>query len=235
MHEERHFPAVGFGASQWWSHPDSVLLEVTLTTGRFPSTNPPEVESAVKSMLLALRVLATEPIMAGLGWRVSDDWFLQVGGIMTGLSALPIGFAQRFVLTEELASSLPTLYQRAQGVIQAPELETVLTRLNDSYTRTKNEDKLLDYWGALESLFLPIDGREELRQSVSLAISNYIGDNSNEREEIRRLTLDSYDWRSYFVHGKRLAPGRKLRHTEEDVTEKTGEYFRRALRKRLME
>lgn len=34
-------------------------------------------------------------------------------------------------------------------------LDMALTRLDDSYLREKLEDKLIDYWIALESLFLP--------------------------------------------------------------------------------
>src|SRR5205814_351748 len=96
-------------------------------------------------------------------------------------SSLPQPFhmfvgATRFDLTQSLEAEFTALYQHAKRSLADPSLETATTRFDDSHTRTKDEDRLVDYWIALESLFFPKDEQaRELRFAVALAISHYLG------------------------------------------------------------
>ncbi len=99
--------------------------------------------------------------------------------------------------------------------------------------RIKPEDNLLDYWIALEALFLPEGLDREMRQSISLAAANYLGKNSRERRTIYDDLGFSYQFRSYLIHGKRSDIPKK--HSLDETVTKTGGYLRQALRRRIEE
>lgn len=112
------------------------------------------------------------------------------------------------------------------------ELSTALTRLEDSYGRTKDADRLIDYWTALEWLFLPPNTRvQDMGETAAMVLAHYIGLSASARRSIREDIKRSHTLRSHIIHGKR---GSQPHNLAEMVT-KTGERLRRALRKRIME
>jgi len=139
------------------------------------------------------------------------------------------------VLDDVVESRLSDLWAKAKAAVQSEVLHTPLTRFADSFTRRRDGDRLLDFWMALESLFLPQDLESELRQTAPVAMGFYLAANEAERREIYDAVMVSYDWRSYLIHGERSPKKRPKEVTLGDITDRTYAYLREALRKRVRE
>jgi hypothetical protein len=75
-----------------------------------------------------------------------------------------------------------------------------LRRFCGAYTKPMGDDRVLDYWIALEALVLP-DGKEgELRTKAALRLAWLFGTNAN-RSEVFKKVQKSYDLRSSIAHG----------------------------------
>jgi hypothetical protein len=78
--------------------------------------------------------------------------------------------------------------------------EVALRRFTRGYDRETDEDRLIDYWVALEALFLPERGGE-LSYRAALRIAAFVEDEKPRRKELFKLLKTSYDARSAVVHG----------------------------------
>lgn len=99
--------------------------------------------------------------------------------------------------------------------------ELAVRRFETTYEKLDQEDRLIDYWIALEALFG--DGRSEIRYRISLRIANLLAVGA-ERVEVFELAKKSYDARSKIVHGAR--PKGAL----DELVRETEELLRTALR-----
>lgn len=104
-----------------------------------------------------------------------------------------------------------------------------LRRWNDSFDRFRDEDRLIDLWIALESLFTP-DFAGEIKFRGAIRIATFLGRNSKEKQKIYDDLRHSYDWRSTIVHGgekdsRKLERKGSLRLT----TRLTQDYLRQAI------
>lgn len=105
-------------------------------------------------------------------------------------------------------------------------IEAALRRFQQSYERTDSADRLIDYWIAMEGLFLP-DGAAELSYRVSLRVARFVADTATEmRTMFELLYKRSYRARSKVVHGDAV-PGL------DEITASTGEIVRAAVRRWL--
>jgi hypothetical protein len=144
----------------------------------------------------------------------------------------PLTFVgESYVLTEKEAKALPKLWLKTKKAYKNTKLRTVITRFEDSNTRTKQEDKLIDYWTALEALFFLEDEFRDMGKSLALAASYYLGRTEAERTSIYNDLTRSHSLRSHFIHGERGKP--KVTLTE--MVEKTEMHLRRTLKKRIEE
>jgi Apea-like HEPN len=201
-------------------------------------TSPPDEEEAIKiaqSVVLALRLLKPSPVgISTHQWSVPDQPFRQ--GAFYSIPPLhPLAFSgEPYVLTQEDIAILPKLYKKAKRTYQNSELTTAITRFEDSYTRMKLEEKLIDYWVVLEALFFSIIPKEyvgSMGETVAANIAYYIGNTESERRSIYAFIYSSHKARGYFVHGQRGTRPENL-----DLTiKKTEQYLRTALRKRIEE
>ena len=128
-----------------------------------------------------------------------------------------------YELLEQDVQPLSDLLGSLVDVAQHKRLPLALRRFNMAYERTRPDDKLIDYWVALEALFLP-DISQELSFRASLRIAYYVAGTPDEREEVFRKMRLSYDTRSGVVHGQRL------KADVSEVASDTEEILRRALR-----
>lgn len=89
-------------------------------------------------------------------------------------------------------------------------------------------------WIGFESLFSP-DSTQEVKFRASLRIAAYLGETSEERENVYQEMRHSYDWRSAVVHGTNPDAQKKLdrRGTLQVMSGKTRAHLRRALLKLL--
>ena len=140
---------------------------------------------------------------------------------------------ETFVLDANGAKRLKTLWQSLVDGPNKDKVKLALKRFGDTAERLSAEDKLIDYWIALESLFAP-ETSSEIRYRAALRIASYLG-GGEERTKIHKDIGLSYDFRSAVVHGnrKQLANLERRKATLSDITERTRGYLRRALLKIL--
>jgi len=125
-------------------------------------------------------------------------------------------------------ADVPRLIELYEWVAAMPEtgpLRTPIRRLNQSYDRPSDEDRLIDYWIALESLFL--DDQGELTYKASIRIARLVGDDLTTRKAIKKQISASYSERSKVVHGK------ATRWDLREVAAETGQVLRTAIQRWL--
>ena len=105
------------------------------------------------------------------------------------------------LLDENDANHLKKLWKNVAEGANREKVRLALKRFGDTAERMSAEDKLIDYWIALESLFAP-ESSSEIRYRAALRIASYLGE-GEERSKIYRDVGLSYDFRSAVVHANR--------------------------------
>lgn len=210
-----------------------MFLEIHQPADRVTPLDLQAASIIAQSAVLALRLIKDNPIgLVSYNWDVPEQPFrLNKNGISSPF-ILPSAFSgERYILTEEEATILPRLFKKTKKANKNPKLSIAITRFEDAYTRIKNEDKLIDYWTALEALFLYDESNFQMSRTLALAISYYLGKNESERQSIKNDITRSHDLRSDVVHGKELKQNVNL----IEMVTKTENHLRHALRKRIEE
>lgn len=108
-----------------------------------------------------------------------------------------------------------------------------LRQYSAPHDKARPEQQLLDLWIALETLFLPDGLQGELRYRAALRVAHYLGSGSG-RTAIFEAVRNSYDWRSFLVHGGNPeSPPKRLSRTLQDVVSTTSGYLKVTLEKVL--
>ncbi len=84
------------------------------------------------------------------------------------------------------------------------KLNLALRRLRDSVERQEFEDKVIDVCIALEALFMEEGEGHDHKKIASRRGSWYFADSHPEREQLRILLKEFYDYRNSIVHGNTL-------------------------------
>ena len=157
----------------------------------------------------------------------------RASGIMS--TTIPRFWGAPATLQLDASNTLRALYFRVlgeDGVSAATKL--AIRRLSLSGTRASVEDRLIDYWVALEALFLR-DMNQELSMRASQRIAVYLRDAGPGRAEVLDAMRLSYAWRSAVIHGvSPKAESKKDRLTLEQATERTEGYLRETLVRSLL-
>jgi len=219
-------------------------LEIRHTINKLTFPDQQAATNIAQAVVLALRLIKANPIGISLyRWEVPDQpfWFFQGLPVLNQITNLmfhssnfqhhPTIVGNRYVLTQEDAEVLPNLFEKAKKALNNNKLTTTLTRFDDSYTRAKLEDKLIDYWTALEALFFLEDEFQDMGKSLALAASYYLGHTSSERTTIYNDLTRSHTLRSHYIHGER----KQTKHPLDEMVTKTGNHLRGALCKRIEE
>lgn len=125
---------------------------------------------------------------------------------------------------------LVALYAKLGHSLNTDKAALALARWNSAGDKLTQEDKLVDYWIALESLFVP-ETEQELSFRVALRIAAFLGEDGSERRQIYDDIRDSYRLRSKIVRGS--ASKRKTKRTAAELTDLTRSHLRRTLLKIL--
>jgi hypothetical protein len=128
---------------------------------------------------------------------------------------------------EFLAHDLDRLRGLVGSLVSGPQAEQVwlaLRRFDAAYERARAEDKLIDYWVALEALFLKGSEQQELSYRAALRIARFLGEGAEQRVELFKTMKRSYGVRSRVVHGE------LPKADAGQVASDTEEILRRALR-----
>jgi hypothetical protein len=121
---------------------------------------------------------------------------------------------------------LRALFQAVRRGLVDDRLNLALRRFESSYCEREPEDRLVDYWIALESVFLP-EQRTELSHLGPLRIALWIETTAEGRKAMFGRMRASYKARSEIVHGEKTADLAGIEADTEDA-------LRRALRRMVV-
>ncbi len=187
-----------------------------------------EVYEKVQRLITAMRLLTdASPRLAFTKTRTPGLFRF---GLSTSwsLSTYRLGSLAKIDKTHE--QELVGLYKRLDSSPNKGKAALALARWNSASDKLAEEDKLIDYWIAMESLFVP-ETAQELSYRVTLRIAAFLGSDGLERQRIYNEMKDSYRLRSEIVHGSIRKRKRKL--TTVGLTNLTRSYLRRTLLKIL--
>jgi hypothetical protein len=222
------FPSTVGSLSKYDLHILQCGLELSFQRPRYASHATEEQEEIRSRLITALRLLSGRKVaIAFIETTRSAPWWTPASWSWPSAGQLP---DQPFTLDEAESSHLVALWNRLHTGPNLDALELALRRWAGAVERFQEEDKLIDYWIGLESLFTP-DTTTELRFRASLRIAGFLGRTAVERSAIYQDVLLSYDWRSAVVHGvdkKRISSLTK-KEPLPSITAKTRAYLRRAL------
>jgi hypothetical protein len=235
----------GFEGNLWNEHSLGAVFEMTGRAGDFPRGGEHsftgQARTAAAAIELGLRLFQQEWVKAKWAESRSISPFPPgKGGTVFGASVgttvatpLPaqVFFAAPCLVDSALAESLVTKWELLLAAVTSPDLEVPLIRYSDSFERLRSHDTLIDYWIALEAMFLHGDPRGDMSEKAALAISNFLGQSSQERVDLRAAVINSYKWRSKVVHGDN-GPDRQALNR---VTRQTRAILSRCLIKRIHE
>jgi hypothetical protein len=203
-------------------------VEVVYQQKRHSMGVSPDAQDKVLRLLSAIRLFTdASPRLTFTKIRTSS---LLTSGFGTTWGALTLRFGSLAKIEQSQESGLVELYKRLSsgpnltGTIQA------VTRWNSAIDRLTEEDKLIDYWIALESLFVP-DTTQELSYRSALRIASFLGVNGIQRKQIYEEVKESYSLRSEIVHGSIGKRKRKL--TSPELINLTRSFLRQSLLKIL--
>lgn len=208
-------------------------IEITYNKGRYePWGAIQDINQKVSDLVSTLRLLTDREVHIAFSKETSDSVLHMGGGTFSSHRMRRHGLKAE--LCPSMQQDIVGTWQRIQSLQPGSATRLALRRWDMTTERLNEDDKLIDYWIALESLFTP-DSKQEVKYRASFRTAAYIGDTPQEREEIYTNLKNSYDLRSKIVHG--IIPKTKHKSDAEAVKSKligkTRSFLRRALLKIL--
>lgn len=119
-------------------------------------------------------------------------------------------------------------------IIQKPpsQLELAIKRFQKTYQKADEDDKIIDFMIAFESLVFRGEQSEERNLPIAISISMLLGVNTKERDEIRTNLKVAYALRNGIVHGNmNLVKKITSKKPIDKINEELEEYLRRSIKK----
>jgi hypothetical protein len=203
-------------------------VEVIYQQKRHSAFGSKNAREKVGRLMTAMRLLTdASPRLAFTEIRPSS---LLTFGRATSWAASILRYGHRVTVDKSQESELIDLYKKLGSGPNVTSVKLALARWDSAADRLTEEDMLIDYWVALESLFVP-DTTQELRYRTALRIAAYLGTNGMERNQIYEQMKESYSLRSEIVHGHIGKQKRKIGSAE--LINLSRSYLRKALLKIL--
>lgn len=205
----------------------NVFLEV-IDHRRFPR-NRISADSALafgQRMLTALRLVQPHDVGIHSIWYVDENPFGRLQ-FPRWLWREPLPYDTRgaqAVVSSDVQRQIQEIWSHL-AKSRDSTLDLAIRRLNDSYHRPRLDDRHIDYWIALEALFLR-EEEGELKYRAALLTARYVGVDLTERLDLFEEIKKSYVLRSKFVHGAK--PPKSYDVTK--IIDETGSLLRRVLR-----
>ena len=202
-------------------------IEVIYQKKRYaPSGSTVEAHEKVWRLVTAMRLLTdASPRVAFVARTLS----CLARGFGTWEGPLPLlGPSAKIEKSQE--SRLVELYRKVESSPNLTKIKLGLARWNSAGDRLTEEDRLIDYWIALESLFVP-ETRQRVTHRTAQRIAAFLGSDGGERGRIYEQMKESYNLRSEIVHGSIRKRERKLPSGE--LINVTRSYLRQSLLKTL--
>ena len=187
-----------------------------------------DAREKVSRLITAMRLLTDAyPRLAFTKIRTSS---LLKSGFYTNWGPSTNRFSPSVKIDKSQESGLVELYKKLGSGPNLTIIGLAIMRWNSAADRLTEEDKLIDYWIALESLFVP-DAAQELSYRTALRIAAFLGTNGVERKQIYEQMKESYRLRSEIVHGSIRKQKKKVGSAE--LINLSRSYLRQALLKIL--
>ena len=201
-------------------------IEVEYQQPRFAAIgSKPEPYEQRQRLLTAIRLVTdASPQMAFTKSRTSGLSLFGFDSTSWGISYQRYGSSMKMDRNQEIQTV--ALYKRLGSGPNRDRIALALSRWNSAGDKLTDEDKLIDYWIALESLYVP-ETSQELSFRVALRIAAFLGLNGTERQTIYDEMRDSYRLRSEIVHGSMNKNKKKIPSAE--LIKVTRSYLRRTL------
>ena len=145
-------------------------------------------------------------------------------------------FENPYFLKKEEIKSFSQLWNRLQKINdEQPQLEFPLTQFTRAFEERASKefsDAIVDYMIALESLVFYEESRsvEPAGKVIGIAIGMLLGNNQDERTEIKETLIKAYEIRNAKVHGN-LEKLQKYGSNIEKLSIDVEDYLRRVLRR----
>jgi hypothetical protein len=146
-----------------------------------------------------LRLLGDRSVTAAFSERVTDGIAFNIGRQLT-FPTLNLPSGPPFVIDGGAGERLRRLWHQLHAGPNAKRASLAFRRFASAADRATEEDRLIDYWVGLESLFT-FETRQEVILRASLRIGAMLGATPDARVQRRKEMRDSYDVRSRVVHG----------------------------------
>ena len=201
-------------------------IELAYEKGRFEGWGTlEEIRDIADDLVTALRLVTDKNIHIAFTRRIGSGMLEPGGGTSSSLRGhRPWPEAQ---ISASMRPRISDLWQRVHALPKNSPLTLALRRWDMVADRENEDDALIDYWVALEAMFVP-ESTQEVSYRASLRIAAFIAESSDDRQLAYKLLRDSYNVRSKIVHGGTPRSGEKTA-----LVAQTRSYLRDALVKSL--
>lgn len=201
-------------------------IEATYRQGRNEASGARrEFPKMASSLVTTLRLLSDQSVYIAFTKHKSESMLRFGGGTSSSLRPRKLGTKAR--IDSSMQQDIIDTWNQINDLPSDSAISLALRRWDIMFERFNDDDALIDYWIALESLFAP-ESSQEVRYRSSLRIADFVGETPEEREQIYGEMRKSYELRSKIVHG-----GVPDTRQKSDLIAKTRSYLRRSLIKVL--
>ncbi len=185
-----------------------------------------EVEEKIGKAILAFRLFGS----GAIGYNEFDVFKNQKNSgeeiLDATISRITHFHGQPYLLEESQSENFIGFYNSIKNLEEIDFAGVAMERFRQLYERDKSEDRLIDLFVALESLF---GINQELKYRLSINLASYLHSTGNKRREAFKKIGEAYNLRSKIVHGSTF---------NQTMLEETISYmedcFREAINKILM-
>jgi len=165
-----------------------------------------ETDKIMRDIVLALRLLQEGYVYGDdvFYFLFSDDKWRLNSWSREGPQLREDRIGWKYGLNFEDIPNLISLAKKIQSIdfSKRKSLELACKRFQRAYKEDNIEDQIIDYMIAFEALFLKGEKRVSSRgKIIAIACSTLLGNNDEEREEIKNALNTAYSMRNSIVHG----------------------------------
>jgi hypothetical protein len=210
-------------------HAKTFVLEI------HPSEND-DVKKIAQEVLLALRLHKEGNVFTKIIWFENKNGCFEASFCVESRLSEPLRreiYIIKVREIEEIELLLDRIIKR--GSDTAKGLRIACERFNRSYEERRTDDKIIDFAIAFEALFF--EGKKSpsnTGQIVGMGCSMLLGNDENERIEIRQFLKRAYDVRNAIVHGSEFDTPIKVVGKSfklDDFVSELREYLRKSIKK----
>jgi hypothetical protein len=130
-----------------------------------------------------------------------------------------------YVSTNSESSEIVRLFSTLEIARNVRYLEVALRRCNLAYQRDTNEDRFIDYFVSLESLYSTTGERGEVTHRISTRASRVLAKSFEDRKKKRNRLKKLYGYRSGIVHGEQIRLRREYVEEVEEIVRMSLKWF----------